>query len=48
MSEEFGRKKNQDVNGNRNFWKEVSKVNGGKVELEWNKRYKLEVDTERE
>ena len=30
---QFGRKINQDVNGNRKlFWKEVSKVNGGKVE----------------
>ena len=29
---EFGRKMNQDVNGNRKlFWKEVCKVNGGKV-----------------
>ena len=31
--EQFGIKMNQDVNGNRKpFWKEVSKVNGGKVE----------------
>ena len=33
VREQFGRKMNQDVNGNRKlFWKEVSKVNGGKVE----------------
>ena len=30
--EQFGRKINQDVNGNRKLlWKEVSKANGGKV-----------------
>ena len=29
--EQFGRKMNQDVNGNiKLFWKEMSKVNGGK------------------
>ena len=33
VQEQFGRKKNQDVNGNRKlFWKELSKSNGGKVE----------------
>ena len=33
VQEQFGRKINEDVNGNRKlFWKEVSKVNGGKVE----------------
>ena len=33
IQEHFGRKMNQDVNGNRKlFWKEVSKANGGKVE----------------
>ena len=33
VQEQFGRKMNQDVNGNRKlFWKEVNKVNGGKVE----------------
>ena len=33
VNEQFGRKMNQDVNGNRKrFWKEVSKVNKGKVE----------------
>ena len=33
VNEQFERKMNQDVNGNRKlFWKEVSKVNGGKVE----------------
>ena len=33
IQEQFGRKVNQDVNGNRKlFWKEVSKANGGKVE----------------
>ena len=33
VNEQFGRKMNQDVNGNRKlFWKEVIKVNGGKVE----------------
>ena len=33
VQEQFGRKMNQDVNGNRKlFWKEVSKANGGKVE----------------
>ena len=32
VQEQFGRKKNEDVNGNsRLFWK-VSKENGGKVE----------------
>ena len=29
-NEQFGRKMNEDVNGNRKlFWKEVSNVNGG-------------------
>ena len=33
VQEQFGRKMNQDVNGNRKlFWKEVSKVNRGKLE----------------
>ena len=32
VREQFGTKINQDVNGNRMFWKEVSKANGGKVE----------------
>ena len=33
VQEQFGRKVNQDLNGNRKmFWKEVSKANGGKVE----------------
>ena len=33
VQEQFERKMNQDVNGNRKlFWKEVSKANGGKVE----------------
>ena len=33
VNEQFGRKMNQEVDGNRKlFWKEVSKVNGGKVE----------------
>ena len=33
VQEQFGRKVNQDLNGNRElFWKEVSKANGGKVE----------------
>ena len=33
VNEQFWRKTNQDVYGNRKlFWKEVSKVNGGKVE----------------
>ena len=32
-NEQFGRKINEDVDGNRKlFWKEVLKVNGGKVE----------------
>ena len=32
--EQFERKMNQDVNGNRKgFWKKVSKMNGGKVEV---------------
>ena len=32
VNEQFERKMNQDVNGNRKlFWKEVSKVNGRKV-----------------
>ena len=32
INERVGRKMNQDVNGNRKLlWKEVSKVNGGKV-----------------
>ena len=31
--EQFGRKMNQDVNGkSKLFWKDVCKVNGGKVE----------------
>ena len=34
-NEQFGRKMNQYVSGNRKFWKEVSKVNGG--ELQQNK-----------
>ena len=33
LLEQFGSKMNQGVNGNRRlFWKEVSNVNGGKVE----------------
>ena len=33
VQEQFGRKMNQHLNGNRKlFWKEVSKANGGKVE----------------
>ena len=33
VSEQFGRKKSQDVGGNRNFlWKEMGMVNGRKVE----------------
>ena len=33
VQEQLGREMNQDVNGNRKlFWKEVSKVNAGKVE----------------
>ena len=33
VNEQFGRKMNQDVDGNRKFFlKEVSKVNGGKVD----------------
>ena len=33
VQEQFGKKMNQDVNGNRKlFWKEVSKEKGGKVE----------------
>ena len=33
VNEQFGRKMNEDVNGNRKlFWKEVSNVKGGKVE----------------
>ena len=33
VQKQFGRKMNQDVNGNRKlFWKEVSKANGGNVE----------------
>ena len=32
VNEQFGRKINEDVNGNRKlFWKEVSNVKGGKV-----------------
>ena len=32
VHEQFRRKMNEDVNGNRKlFWKEASKVNGGKV-----------------
>ena len=32
VNEQFGRKMNQDGNGNRKlFWKEASKVNEGKV-----------------
>ena len=33
VNEQFGRKMNQDVDGNKKFlWKKVSRVNGGKVE----------------
>ena len=33
VNEQFGRKRIQDVNGNRKkFYKEVHKVNGGKLE----------------
>ena len=33
VHEQFGKKMNQEVNGNRKlFWKEVSKANRGKVE----------------
>ena len=33
VNEEFERKMNEDVNGNRKFfWKEVSNAKGGKVE----------------
>ena len=33
VNEQFGRKKNEDVNGNRKlFWKKVSNGKGGKVE----------------
>ena len=33
VQEQFGKKMNQDLNENRKlFWKEVSKVNGAKVE----------------
>ena len=33
VNEQFGRKMNEDVNGNRKlFWKEVSNVKRGKVE----------------
>ena len=33
VQEEFGRKMNQDVNGNRKlFWKEVTMMNRGKME----------------
>ena len=33
VQEQFGRKMNQDVNGNRKlFWKEMSNANGGEVE----------------
>ena len=39
VNEQFGRKMN--VNGNRKlFWKEVSKVKGGKVESCSSKRWK--------
>ena len=34
VNEEFGRKMNEDVNGNSKlFWKEVSNAEGGKVEI---------------
>ena len=32
IQEQFGRKMNQDVNGRKLFWKDVSKANGGKGE----------------
>ena len=33
VKEQFGRKMNEDVNGNKKlFWKEVSNVKGGKVD----------------
>ena len=34
VNEQFGRKVNEDVNGNRKlFWKEVSNEKGGKSEI---------------
>ena len=54
VNEQFRRKMNQDVNGNRTlFWKEVSKTNRGKVEnckknKRWNGRLALgEVEVRR-
>ena len=32
VNEQFERKMNEDVNGNRKFWKEVSIVKGGQVQ----------------
>ena len=44
VQEQFGRKINQDANGNREFfWKEVSETNDGKVELQKNKGWKLKI-----
>ena len=46
VNEQFERKKNEDVNGNRKlFWKEVNNAKGGKVELLQNKGWKWEVGT---
>ena len=41
VQEQFGRKMNQDMNGNRKlFWKEISKENGGSGEFQQNKGWK--------
>ena len=46
VNKQFGRKMNEDVNGNRKlFWKEVSNVKGGK--LQQNNGWKWEVGTGR-
>ena len=38
VNEEFGRKMNEDVNGNRKLiWKKVSNAKGGKLELQQSK-----------
>ena len=45
VNEQFGRKTNEDSNGNRKlFWKKVSNAKGGEVE---NKRWKWEAGTKR-
>ena len=49
VNEQFGRKMNKDMNGNKKLiWKEVSNARGGKDgEVQENKGWKWEVGTRR-